>query len=233
MVAAATLLRYPDLNKEFVIKTDASGYQLGAVTKQDSLPIAFYSRKLTGPQRKCSTIEKELLSVLEVLEEQRLFLWGCKVKVLTDHKNLSFDTAKSTRVQNWRLLVEDFNPEITYLPDEKNIEAHALNRYPIKQPEQSTDDAMEEAMLNYPTTVGQFPAQLNTMRYSQQQSPHVMALMNKPGYQYRTFGGHDLVCKEVAGDWKIVLTGALIQDVIEWYHIVLNHAGVTQFWRRH
>jgi hypothetical protein len=69
MVASQTLLWWPDLNKQFVIETNASDYQLGAVIKQEDQPIAFYSCKLTGPQQKYSTIEKELLAILEVLEE--------------------------------------------------------------------------------------------------------------------------------------------------------------------
>ena len=76
MVAEQTLLRYPDPNKPFHIETDASDTQLGAVIKQDGYPIAFFSRKLTKAQRKYTTIEKELLSILEVLQEYQCYLWG-------------------------------------------------------------------------------------------------------------------------------------------------------------
>ena len=114
VISRDVLLRYPDLNADFVIETDASDYQLGAVIKQHGQPIAFYSRKLTAAQRKYSTIEKELLSCLEVLEEYRSLLWGRSIILKTDHKNISFDSMKSNRVKNWRLLVEDFGPKIEY-----------------------------------------------------------------------------------------------------------------------
>jgi len=55
MVAQDVLLTHPDPNEEFVIETDASDYQLGAVIKQKGKPIAYYSRKLTEPQKKNST----------------------------------------------------------------------------------------------------------------------------------------------------------------------------------
>ena len=50
VVAHDTLLIYPDFNKRFDIHRDASELQLGAGIIQDGKPIAFYSRKLTGPK---------------------------------------------------------------------------------------------------------------------------------------------------------------------------------------
>ena len=52
-----TILVFPDPNKPFLIETDASNYQLGAVIKQhndklqQNMPIAFYSCKLTPTQQ--------------------------------------------------------------------------------------------------------------------------------------------------------------------------------------
>ena len=50
VIARETMLAYPDFSKPFVIHTDASHYQLGAVISQDDKPIAFYSRKLNDAQ---------------------------------------------------------------------------------------------------------------------------------------------------------------------------------------
>jgi hypothetical protein len=50
IILRETLLVYPDFNKPFIIHTDASQSQLGAVISQDNKPIAFYSRKLNPTQ---------------------------------------------------------------------------------------------------------------------------------------------------------------------------------------
>ena len=50
IIAKEAMLAYPDFTKPFVIHTDASHYQLGAVISQDGKPIAFYSRKLNDAQ---------------------------------------------------------------------------------------------------------------------------------------------------------------------------------------
>ncbi len=76
LIAQDILLRYPDPNLPFDIKTDASDYQLGAIIKQANKTLAFYSPKLTAAQLKYSTIKKELLSILKVLEAYRSMLLG-------------------------------------------------------------------------------------------------------------------------------------------------------------
>jgi hypothetical protein len=50
IISRETLLAYPDFNQPFIIHTDASHTQLGAVISQDNKPIAFYSRKLNPAQ---------------------------------------------------------------------------------------------------------------------------------------------------------------------------------------
>ena len=57
-ISQDTLLAYPEFNKRFDIYMDASDYQLGAVISQNGKPIAFYSRKLTGPQTWYTVTEK-------------------------------------------------------------------------------------------------------------------------------------------------------------------------------
>ena len=69
MIARDVVLTYPDFSKKFVIYTDASNRQLGAVITQDNRPIAFFSRKLNSAQQKYSIAELELLLIVETLKE--------------------------------------------------------------------------------------------------------------------------------------------------------------------
>jgi hypothetical protein len=87
-IAKDVALAYSDLSKEFEIYTDSSSSQIGAVITQDNRPLAFWSRKLTKTQKKYSVIEIELLAIVEVPKELKGMLWGQRVKVYTDHKNL-------------------------------------------------------------------------------------------------------------------------------------------------
>ena len=113
-MARETLLAYPDYSKPFEIFTDASSRQLGAVITQNGRPLAFFCRKLTDAQTRYTVTEQEFLLIMECLKEFKGMLWGQKIKVYTDHKNLEQDALGSTsdRVCRWRLLLEEFGPEI-------------------------------------------------------------------------------------------------------------------------
>ena len=69
IISKEALLAFPDFSKKFVIHTDASHTQLGAVISQDGKLIAFYSRKLKPEQMRYTTTERELLSIVETLKE--------------------------------------------------------------------------------------------------------------------------------------------------------------------
>ena len=64
MVSDETLLSYPDWKLPFTVHTDTSNKQLGAVISQNNKKIAFFSRKLSKPQRNYTTTEKELLAIV-------------------------------------------------------------------------------------------------------------------------------------------------------------------------
>ena len=51
MVSAETLMSYPDWKPTFIVQTDASDKQLGAVISKNNKPIAFFSRISRKPQR--------------------------------------------------------------------------------------------------------------------------------------------------------------------------------------
>ena len=84
------LLSYPNFNKKFDIYTDASHTQLGAVIMQEGKPIDFYSQKLNPAQTCYTTMERELLSIVETLKEFRNILFGQQIEAFTDHLNLTY-----------------------------------------------------------------------------------------------------------------------------------------------
>ncbi len=56
--------------------------------------------------------------------------WGQPIKVFTDHKNLMRDALglTSDRVYRWRLLLEEYGPEIVYIKGIHNTIADAISR---------------------------------------------------------------------------------------------------------
>ena len=135
MIVHDTILLYPNPNLPFIIEINASNYQLVSVIKQQFSPvhppqlISFYSRKLNPAQHNYTTIEKELLSVIEILKEFQQLLFGAKFIFHTDHKNLmhQITTFTTQQVLHWRILIQEYNPTFVYLPGKFNYLTDALS----------------------------------------------------------------------------------------------------------
>jgi hypothetical protein len=128
LLSREVMLTFPDFLQPFEIHMDASDLQLGAVVAQNKKPIAFFSRKLNPAQRRYTTTERELLAIVETLKEICTILLGYKLKVFTDHKNLTYAHFNTNSVMRWRLILEEYGPEIIYNNGSTNIVADALSR---------------------------------------------------------------------------------------------------------
>jgi hypothetical protein len=169
-IARQVLLKYPDFTKPFDIFTNASDYQLGAVISQEGWQIAFYSRKLNNAQRNYTTIEKELLSVIETSQHYRHLILGGTCRFFCNHKNLGFHHFKSEQVKRWRSLLEEFDYTFENHPGKDNTIADMLSRYPMV--------AVTTNKLEVITTVDEanFPKSLQAIKNSQNR---ILELRNK------------------------------------------------------
>jgi RNase H-like domain found in reverse transcriptase len=144
IMSKETLLAFPDFEETFHIYTDASDYQLGAVIMQKGKSLAFYSRKLNAAQKRYTTGEQELLSIVETLKEFRNILLGQKLVVHTDHKNIIYGNLTNDRIARWRLLLEEFGPEYVHVAGEDNVVADALSRLDMQARTPESDEKAAE-----------------------------------------------------------------------------------------
>lgn len=135
------ILQFPNFSKEnnFILKTDASGYGLGAVlSNMDHRPVAYASRSLNKAERNYCTIEKELLAIVWAVKHFRPYLFGRKFTILSDHKPLLylFGMANpSSRLTKFRLVLEEYDFTIQYIKGKENVIADALSRIELTSDE--------------------------------------------------------------------------------------------------
>ena len=139
-IASEPILMMPDPNRPFEVETDASDYALGAQLSQRDAegllhPVAFFSKKLNGPELNYQIHDKELIAIIEAFKEWKHYLSGTthQVKVYTDHKNLTyFTTTKelNKRQTRWSEFLSEFNFQIIYRKGSENGRADALSRRP-------------------------------------------------------------------------------------------------------
>ena len=141
IVARDNLLTYPDFNETFKINTDASALQLGAVISQKGKPTTFYSRKLSDAKTRYTVTKRELLSIVETLKDFRAILLGQRLRIYTDHKNLTCNFSTTDRVLRWRLILEEYGPYVEYIKGEKNIVADGISRILLNINQQTTQNS--------------------------------------------------------------------------------------------
>jgi RNase H-like domain found in reverse transcriptase/Integrase zinc binding domain/Reverse transcriptase (RNA-dependent DNA polymerase) len=238
IVSQEVMLAFPDFNLPFEIHTDASKLQLGAVISQNKKLIAFFSRKLTPAQTSYTTTEHELLAIVETLKEFRNILLGHHIKVYTDHQNLTYTNFNTDCVMRWRLILEEYGPELCYTKGSHNIVADALSRLEL------TDDtslSLEEFFernaqwfgmtkdTQKPTDVlSSFPLTYRNIKHAQRHDHELLrSLEQKDTYSLKIFCGGGKKRELIVYNEKIVILKSLQRSTVEWYHEYLCHPGET------
>ena len=151
------IMAYPDFDKMFWIKCDASGFCVGHVLTQfhekSERVIAYGSKKLTETQFKWITYDKEYFSVITAIRNNSHYLRHKHFKAITDHRPLlAFrkiapkDDPTGRRIR-WSNYLGLYDFELIYKKGKKHCDADALSRL------DNHDDYAEEeelAMLHTP-----------------------------------------------------------------------------------
>ena len=128
-IAEDVLLWFPDHAVPFEISIDASNYQIGATIKQRNLPIAYFLKKLNPTQRRYSTIEQEMLVIVEVFKEYRNFLLGAQITIYNDNKKLLSNATVNDRVFRRTDKIQEYRTIIMYIKGQKELRLTPLVNY--------------------------------------------------------------------------------------------------------
>ena len=258
-MAKDVLLFYPDHNQPFFIYTDSSDYQLGATIAQrddngNLRPVAFFSKKLNSAQRNYPTGEKEFLSIFETLKTYRTMLLGATIHIYTDHKNLTYKNISSQRMLRWRMYIEEFGPQLHFIPGEVNTCADYFSRIEMDAKILEEKSAGPSAARNFEESSFQdliwddlrlaecfvhlpwsemfinvadnaiFPLDYNRIALAQQQDPQLAALRQR--------SPQDFVPRQMTPQVQLITHKNRIfvptqysVRILRWYHNSLNHCG--------
>ena len=129
------ILRVPDLNKPFILHTDASSYGIGVILSQvqDGVEYAvdYGSRLLKGAEKNYGITEKECLAVVYGVKLYRNYLYGTRFTIITDHSALKWlmnikDPAG--RLARWAIYLQAFEFEIIHKKGSTHSNVDAISR---------------------------------------------------------------------------------------------------------
>ena len=138
-ITSAPILALPDNSRPYRIEADSLDFATRAVLSQENPddgkwhPVTFLSKSLSPVERNYEIHNKEMLAIVQALEEWRHFLEGTEhqFEIWMDHKNLEyFMTAKklNRRQAWWLLLLARFDFLLHHQPGKTMGKSDALSR---------------------------------------------------------------------------------------------------------
>ena len=138
-ITSAPILTLPDNSRPYHVEADSSDFATGAVLSQENLedrkwhPVAFLSKSFSLVKRNYKIHDKEMLAIVQALEEWRHFLEGTKhqFEIWMDHKNLKYlMTAKklNQRQAQWSFLLARFDFLLHHQPRKTMGKPDVLSR---------------------------------------------------------------------------------------------------------
>jgi len=129
------VLKLANLDQEFIVQSDASGYAIGATLMQKengvNRPVMYASRQLLPREQKYTTGKKECLAVVFAVDKFQRYLKWKEFVIESDHRPLQvLNEVSSTnpRVMRWVLLLQGYKFRLNYIPGRDNLIAGYLSR---------------------------------------------------------------------------------------------------------
>jgi hypothetical protein len=224
-LACTVVLAYLDFSVPFDVYNNAPKYQIRSIITQKEKPLAFFSRKLTDSQMRYTITELELLAIVKTLCEYKCILLGHLITIYTDHRNLTLSNFTTNCITRWQLIVEEYGPNIVYLPSKCNIIADALSR-PPKLNEPHDESAFLEEIFALDEQFDAFPIAFDVISIAQLTDNKIQQCItnNDSDFEARIIQPAPLVYFK----GKIAIPTNLCSCELTWYHENLLHPGANQ-----
>jgi hypothetical protein len=238
-ITSEPVLAQPQLDQQFKIEVDASGFALGAVLMQRGQdgkrhPIAYFSTTLTEAERNYDIYDLEYLAIVKACRNWRPFIAGSPHKIIihTDHANLQYwrqPQKISRRIAREVLELSEFDIELRHIPRKSNGRADALSRRPnYDQGERDNEDVtvLPDHMFARMTITANPDSEVTlTPRFISSQDEDILRPWIDP---------HNL--KKLNGEWwkdnRRVVTGnqELQRKIIHNHHdlVAYGHPGISR-----
>ncbi|XP_062602901.1 uncharacterized protein LOC134264647 [Saccostrea cucullata] len=135
LLCSRPILKLPDMQKPFILRTDAADEGIGAVLLQmegdEKFPVAYASRKLQKREKSYAVIEKECLAVVWGIQKFHQYLYGKDFVLETDHQPLMYMNKAKTensRLMRWALQLQPYHFRIVAIKGSENVGADYLSR---------------------------------------------------------------------------------------------------------
>ncbi|XP_055588879.1 uncharacterized protein LOC129741197 [Uranotaenia lowii] len=214
LLISSPILASPDFGRPFTIQTDASDVAVaGVLTQQQEngeCVIAYYSHKLTTPQKNYHAAEKEALAAMLAIDAFRGYIEGYHFTLITDSNGLTHIlNAKwkvGSRCSRWALILQQYDMRIVHRKGKENIVPDALSRSiaAIDGSPTTWYDSMMRKVVSKPDEFVDFRVENNNL----------FKYISVPDFPH-----------DSNFEWKLIPRTEDIPKIIEESHITSFHSG--------
>ena len=130
------ILKLPILDREFVLRVDASQLGVGAVLLQyhegEAFPVSYASKKFSERELLYPISQKEGLAIVYGVQRFHKYLYGAPFTIETDHKPLEIlgvGASSAPRLMRYALALQPYTFKLKYIKGEQNIGADFMSRH--------------------------------------------------------------------------------------------------------
>ena len=147
-LTSAPILAFPNMQKPFILTTDACCSGLSFILSQldnkgQEHVIAFGGRGLRKSEINCTVSELECLAIIEGTRHYHTYLVGRPFTIITDHVSLKYLNSLKLgtgRLQRWALHLQGYSYTVQYKPGKKLTNADGLSRRDYPPPPSVSDN---------------------------------------------------------------------------------------------
>jgi len=230
------VLGFPDINKEFILDTDASFESIGAVLSQkDDLGrervIAYGSHTMNSHEKGYCVTRKELLAIYYFCNHFKHYLYGKQFLLRTDHKAITFMLSTSKPVtpqfQNWMNYLSSLDMRIEFRKGKMHTNADMLSRSDcgtctqcLMKHEEAKSEKIKTRRLNNVETEEDYIWQKGSKEIQNIKDE----IKSGKSWKFKLVNG--IVVTTVAG--KIWIPEDRKSEMIKAIHTMLSHAGAEK-----
>jgi hypothetical protein len=136
LVSEPCTLQFPLPNVPFILATDASSKNgIGVTLKQkvgkNEHVIVYLSQNLNKVERKWGVTEQECGAIVWAIQKLRIYLYGTKFTVITDHHPLCWlnkHKSANEKLYRWSLVLQEYEFDIKHKSVACHLDADCLSR---------------------------------------------------------------------------------------------------------
>ena len=239
-----TVLRFPDPNQPFILYTDASKHHMAAVLLQDNAPISYFSKAFTKTQCKWAAFTKEAYVVYAAVLFYKVFITGCKVKLMCNHKPLKGflqATTKNDMVNCWSINIQEYDISFQWVETSKNlsdcltqlVDPQLFTPLPIEQVDDPDAITVTAIQTTEPALIQLSTDDIRHLQRSNAYCKHIFASFDTDPCTRRQFSTKDGILyrlMQVSGvtHLALVIPQSLALTLVRSVHLEFQHPGAAR-----